>query len=1112
MPNAAPVLISSGTPDPTFAGDGLVNVSVGSGDDSARAVTVDANGKVLIAGYAVMPDGKTDFALIRLRQDGSLDTSFSGDGKLTVNFLDDDEAYGVAIQADGKIVLVGVSNVGSTSDICLVRLNADGSLDSTFGSGGKVTTNILGADDGAAIALGANGEIYVSGSSDTDLNPKAVLLRYTANGVLDSGFGNNGIALAGFSGISFGGALAVQTDGKILLSGAHSGAGFDATVARFNQNGTLDLSFSGDGRHSIDFAVLGVARNDAVNSIALQSDGKIVLAGDTYASNYSSSDAFLVRLDANGLLDAGFGGGDGIVTLNRSTYDLFNAVVVQADGKIVAAGYADSSLGQALVARFDPTGMLDSSFDSDGLLATYFQNGTSEIYALSFAHNGQIVAAGESYDGTGDFGVLRLGSLIQDQYVVSGQSLNYAFPSGSFVDAEGTALNFSANMADGGMLPSWLSFNPQTRTFSGTPGDHDFGTLQVVVNASDGVATTSTTFVVEVTTSFIEALRWQHHARWNESFLNGTAGTILTFGFMESSPAYAEGTEATAFSPMTQAERLAVREVLALYQQFAGLTFVEVSNGSGTLNFGVYTDPSDSSAAYAYEPGDGDIYGDVWVNRSHNAGTAAALVIGGYDFSTLMHETGHALGLKHPGNYGPGNDPPFLASAFDTDQFTVMSYNTRQNDLYLDVIESSPGVFGFDYFSINPSTPMLYDIAALQFIYGANLSFNLGDNVYSFSPTVPFFRTLWDAGGNDTINLFNFSTSNTIDLRAGNFSSIGVLPDVIPPGWIAAVPTYDGVNNLALAYNAIIENAIGGNGSDIFIGNNVSNQFTGGGGNDSIDGGLGEDIAFFSGVLAQYSVAYDSVNQRFTIADSTPGRDGSDQLTGVESFQFSDGLRSAASFIAAGINADVSAYIWKSHSLLNGVSITTSGVTQTTSADGTTQFLGFDGSNLDISAIRSVPSNEVTQTNSAVNLQDAIAILKMIVGLPINPGNGQLSAYQAIAADFDGNGSVNLTDAIGVLKHVVGLDSPDPTWRFVNEADLTMPGRADLTPEVVSSSFTVSVQGASPVHVGVVGILTGDVDGSFIGLPGSSTLDVAYFQALTSNGALLPLAQFGIYA
>jgi hypothetical protein len=152
---------------------------------------------------------------------------------------------------------------------------------------------------------------------------------------------------------------------------------------------------------------------------------------------------------------------------------------------------------------------------------------------------------------------------------------------------------------------------------------------------------------------------------------------------------------------------------------------------------------------------------------------------------------------------------------------------------------------------------------------------------------------------------------------------------------------------------------------------------------------------------------------------------------------------------------------------------------------------------------RAIPVVEAAATASAVNLQDAIAILKMIVGLDVNGTNKPLSPYQTLAADFDGSGSVGLTDAIGVLKHVVGLPTTVPTWHFVNENSASPTWQATVNADL---------SGASPVAVGLVGYLTGDVDGSYAGAGGTSVLPAVYFDKLITNHTDLSYSQFGIYA
>ena len=217
---------------------------------------------------------------------------------------------------------------------------------------------------------------------------------------------------------------------------------------------------------------------------------------------------------------------------------------------------------------------------------------------------------------------------------------------------------------------------------------------------------------------------------------------------------------------------------------------------------------------------------------------------------------------------------------------------------------------------------------------------------------------------------------------------------------------------------------------------------------------------------------------------------------------------------AALVSAELLAYSWKAHTLLGDVSLSNGSFSQATTANGAASLEAIKGQALTLNASRAIPSAEATATSAAVNLQDAIAILKMIVGLEVNGTGKALSPYQALAADYDGNGLVQLTDAIGVLKHVVGLTAPDPVWRFVNELDATVPSKTTLSPGVAQTSITASLSASSPVKVGLVGYLTGDVDGSYAGAAGALDLDTtqaSYFTALVAANSGLSLAQFGVY-
>ena len=230
---------------------------------------------------------------------------------------------------------------------------------------------------------------------------------------------------------------------------------------------------------------------------------------------------------------------------------------------------------------------------------------------------------------------------------------------------------------------------------------------------------------------------------------------------------------------------------------------------------------------------------------------------------------------------------------------------------------------------------------------------------------------------------------------------------------------------------------------------------------------------------------------------------------------YTDGYGTPESVIgSAGKTVDVQAYSWRTHTLLDAVTVSGVGQSAATDVTGAASLASVTEPNLTLTVTRAVPTTEAAATSSAVNLQDAIAILKMIVGLPVNGANQPVSPYQTLAADFDGNGTVGLTDAIGVLKHVVGLSAPEPTWHFADEVDLSVPNKTTLNPGAPQTTVTADLSGTSPVHVGLVGYLSGDVDGSYAGVTGTLDLDVTqptYIAKLVASHPGLTAAQFGVY-
>ena len=208
---------------------------------------------------------------------------------------------------------------------------------------------------------------------------------------------------------------------------------------------------------------------------------------------------------------------------------------------------------------------------------------------------------------------------------------------------------------------------------------------------------------------------------------------------------------------------------------------------------------------------------------------------------------------------------------------------------------------------------------------------------------------------------------------------------------------------------------------------------------------------------------------------------------------------------------DINLYLWNTHALLPGVSLALDTQTTLSDASGFASFEAPLDQQLDLTAQRSSTEAEQSAMDGQVNLNDAIAILKMIVGLPVNANGAALSPYQALAADFDGNGEVQLNDAIAVLKHVVGLTSPEPTMHFVDESNLDVAGISThpLTPGQIPDIVVDTTNAASTLHVGLVGFVRGDVNGSYAG-SGTKSLPDEYFTALAEELNVNP-SQFGIY-
>ena len=389
---AAVRYLANGSLDPTFGVQGkaiyFLNLS-----DAAYDLALQSDGRIVMVGQSLAVNFQQDFLVVRLLTDGKLDQSFDGDGWLTRHFLNIDIASGVAVQSNGSIVVSGtIRSNGSSVGAYVTRLLSDGRTDTTFNGFGVRTENFQSRGSGSEdLFVSETGKILLAGSTLDSF----AFVQYNADGSLDSSFGTDGKVTLFNGGPSFSGSarsISRQASGSFVVSGVSKGS---FGLARFQSNGALDTSFGRNGLVQTDFG----PSLDEVGGIAVQPNGKTVVVGQ------SGRLMSLARYNLNGSLDASFGTG-GKVTLgfgDQYRQVRANSVALQSDGKVVVAGVAitvtgDSADADFLVARFLSNGALDTSFSGDGWLTTE-SAGHEQAYSVAIQPDGKIVVGGSDNIG-----------------------------------------------------------------------------------------------------------------------------------------------------------------------------------------------------------------------------------------------------------------------------------------------------------------------------------------------------------------------------------------------------------------------------------------------------------------------------------------------------------------------------------------------------------------------------------------------------------------------------------------------------------------------------------------------------------------------------------------
>ncbi len=432
---------TNGSLDTTFGTNGKVLSGFQQQlDNFALSLNLQPDGKIVAAGY--LGTSGNAIALSRYNSNGSLDTSFNGNGTLAVYFNSGNlnaKAYSSAMQPDGKILAAGSVRIGNDYDFALVRVNPNGTLDTSFGVGGRVTTPFGNLrDEARSLEVLPDGKILVVGLANNGSNSDLAIAKYNVDGSLDTSFDADGKVMSPIgTGNDFGYSLAVLPGGGFLVAGeSFAGVDFDSLLAKFTSGGQLDTLFGSNGIVLTSFSSAG---NDSALSLAIQQNGKIITSG--YTGSLPNRNFAIARFDQTGSLDLSFNGSGKIVSDFGNSDELITDVKLQRDGKVVACGLritqGNPQTGDFVVARYEGDPVLRRAsfdYDADGRADLsvrrasdniwYILRGTAGYFNIEFGVAGDMIAPAD-YDGDGKTDVAVFRPSNGTWYIFNSQSQSF---------------------------------------------------------------------------------------------------------------------------------------------------------------------------------------------------------------------------------------------------------------------------------------------------------------------------------------------------------------------------------------------------------------------------------------------------------------------------------------------------------------------------------------------------------------------------------------------------------------------------------------------------------------------------------------------------------------